>query len=235
MKKKIRKIAAVFLILAVLAGYSGKEAEAAFNTDIVGRVAITSFGEMIDVLEFPPVLDEAEKLWILTSPDGEASFWWRSEANPGRRMDAQICFEAESFVKAGLDSDKLPEEMKGMLDAGRLMMGKQLSREPLVYDGEITPQSSFEQIVKLDRDSIAYHAPMDHYGVAVAEGWAFEWAKDMNTNDKDIVFVLDPKVFLDAGVDADNVEGWIFTKLPMMDDRGRRFEVDKFVKFFDLK
>ena len=234
--KTIRKVIAGILMLGVLGGYSAKRAEAVLITDIIGRVAITSFREMIDALEFPPVLDEDEKLWVLTAPDGEASFWWRGEANAQRHMlDVQICFNAEPFVKAGLELDKLPEEMKGMLDAGRLMMGKQLSWEPLVYDGEITPLGSFERIVKLDRDSIGYHAPMDHFGVSVADGWVFEWAKDMSKNDKDIVFVLDPKVFLDAGVDPDKVEGWTFTKVPMMTDRGRRFEVDKFLKGFDLK
>ena len=238
--KTIRKVIAGILMLGVLGGYSAKRAEAVLITDIIGRVAITSFREMIDALEFPPVLDEEEKMWVLTTPDGEASFWWRSEANPDRHMqDVQICFEAEPFVKAGLDLDKLPEEMKGMLGTGRLMIGKQLSQQPLVYAGEITPLSSFEQIVRLDRYSIGYHAAADHYKVivagSIADGWIFMWAKDMSANDGDIVFALSPKVLIDAGVDPENVEGWTFKKVPMMDERGRNLEVDKFVKGFNLK
>jgi len=234
MKKIFSIIMVVALLLSMLT--AGNEASAAAFTDIVGRVAISSFKEMTDALEFPPALDETLKMWVLTSPDGEASFWWRSEANDNRHMqDVQICFNAEPFVSAGLDLDKLPAEMKVILDTGKLIMGKQLSREALVYNGGITPLSSFEQIVKLDRESISYHAPMDHFGVAVADGCAFEWAKDMSVNDKDIVFVLDPKIFIDAGVDPDKVEGWTFTKIPMMSERGRKFETDKFVKGFDLK
>ncbi|MCL2009088.1 MAG: hypothetical protein FWG71_00900 [Synergistaceae bacterium] len=228
------------LMLGALTAYSTEEAVAALATDIVGRVAISSFSEMIDALEFPPILDEEEKLWVLSTPDGEASFWWRSEANLHRHMlDVQICFEAEPFVNAGLDLDKLPEEMKGMLEAGRLMMGKQLSQGSLVYAGEITPLSSFEQIVRLDRDSIGYHAAADHYKITVAgglsDGWIFMWAKDMSTNAGDIVFALEPTILIGAGVDPDKVEGWTFRKVPMMDERGRNFEVDKFVKAFDLR
>jgi hypothetical protein len=211
-------------------------AEAAFNTDLVGQTAITTFGEMTGALEFPPAADDMDGTWFLTAPDGEAAFWWRKEAKPERMFDVYLCFDAEPFVKAGLDLDKLPMEMKGMLeDRGKLMIGKKLSQKPLEYDGDITPLSSFGQIVKLDRESIGYHAALDHYGVTVADGFVFEWAKDMSKNDKDIVFVLDPKIFIDAGVAPLKVEGWNYAKVPLEDARGRKFEAEKFLKPFDLK
>ncbi|MDR3322278.1 MAG: hypothetical protein LBS93_07495 [Synergistaceae bacterium] len=211
-------------------------AEAAFTTDIVGQAAITSFSEMIGALDFPPAADEMDGVWVLTAPDGDAAFWWRREANDSRVFDAYLCFDAEPFVKAGLDVDKLPMEMKGMLEErGKIMVGKKLSNEPLKYDGEITPISSFEQIVKLDRGAVGYHAALDHYGVTVAEGSLFEWAKDMSKNDKDIVFVVDPKILLDAGVDPTKVEGWAYSTVPLEDARGRKFEAEKFLKPFDLK
>jgi hypothetical protein len=210
--------------------------EAAFNTDLVGQTAITTFGEMTGALEFPPAADDMDGAWVLTAPDGEAAFWWRKEAKPERMFDVYLCFDAEPFVKAGLDLDKLPMEMKEMLeDRGKLMIGKKLSQKPLEYDGDITPLSSFGQIVKLDRESIGYHAALDHYGVTVADGFMFEWAKDMSKNDKDIVFVLDPKIFIDAGVDPLKVEGWNYAKVPLEDARGRKFEAEKFLKPFDLK
>jgi hypothetical protein len=151
-------------------------------------------------------------------------------------FDIYLCFDAEPFVKAGLDLNKLPAEMKGMLaDRGKLMVGKKLSKGPLVYDGEVTALASFEQIVKLDRDSVGYHSALDHYGVTVAEGNLVEWAKDMGKNDKDLVFVLDPKVLIDAGVDSAKVEGWTYATVPLEDSRGRKFEAEKFLKPFNLK
>jgi hypothetical protein len=224
--------------MGTIAAFAAGSAEAAFsfNTDLVGQTAVTTVGEMIDALEFPPAADHMDGAWVLTAPDGEAAFWWRKEEKPERMFDAYLCFDAEPFVNAGLDLDKLPMEMKGMLDdRGKLMIGKKLSREPLKYDGDITPISSFEQIAKLDRESIGYHAALDHYGVTVADGFLFEWAKDMGKNDKDIVFVLDPKIFIDAGVDPVKVEGWSYAKVPLEDARGRKFEAEKFLKPFDLK
>jgi hypothetical protein len=237
MKKMVRKMVAgvLLLLLGGLAFSPAGKSEAAFGTDIIGQSAVTSFKTMIDALEFPPVADEMDNAWVLTAPDGGAAFWWRREASGMRTFDAYLCFDAEPFVKAGLDLSKLPDEMKGMMDRGKLMLGKKLSKEPLVYDGEITPTASFEQIVKLDRESVGYHAALDHYGVTVAEGNLIEWAKDMSKNDKDLVFVLDPKIFIDAGVDPAKVEDWVYDSVPLEDSRGRKFDAEKFLKPFDLK
>jgi hypothetical protein len=76
---------------------------------------------------------------------------------------------------------------------------------------------------------------MDHYGVNLGNGNLFEWAKDMNTNDKDMVFVLNPQPFLDAGVDPARIEGWTFTKVPVDDENGKPVEVDKILKPFDVR
>jgi hypothetical protein len=235
LKNNLCKLAAVILAVTA-AAFAAGGAEAAFSTDLVGKTAITSFGEMISALEFPPAADEADGVWVLTDPDGDAAFWWRREAKPERMYDVYLCFNAEPFINAGLDVKKLPMEMMDMYaDVDRLMVGKKLSAKPLEYAGEVTPVSSFEQIVKLDRESVGYHAALDHYGVTVADGFVFEWAKDMGKNDKDIVFVLDPKVFIDAGVDPSKVEGWAYAKVPLEDARGRKFEAEKFLKPFNLK
>jgi hypothetical protein len=63
----------------------------------------------------------------------------------------------------------------------------------------------------------------------------FEWAKDMSANDKDIVFVLNPKPFIDAGVDPDRVEGWVFARVTVDDESGKPVELDKFLKPFNLR
>jgi hypothetical protein len=224
------------LSAALLAAFGLGKSEAAFNTDIVGQTAVTSFSAMLDALEFPPAADDEMGAWVLSDPDGNAAFWWRKSADDMQTYDTFVCFDAEPFINAGLDISKLPAEMKGMLDdRGKVMVGKKLSKGELKYDGEITPLSSFEQIVKLDRESIGYHAALDHYGITVADGSLFEWAKDMSKNDKDIVFVVDPKILTDAGVDPAKVEGWTYAKVPLEDARGRKFEAEKFLRPFDLK
>jgi hypothetical protein len=62
----------------------------------------------------------------------------------------------------------------------------------------------------------------------------FEWAKDMSTNDKDIVFVLNPEPFIKAGVDPNKIEGWAFAKVTVDDANGKPIEVDKILKPFNI-
>jgi hypothetical protein len=81
---------------------------------------------------------------------------------------------------------------------------------------------------------IGYHGAADHFGVNLGGGNLFEWAKDMSKNDKDIVCVLNPQPFIDAGVDPAMVEGWLFAKVAVEDEKGRPVEVDKFLKPFDI-
>ena len=89
---------------------------------------------------------------------------------------------------------------------GMLMVGTKLGGETLKYSGEVTPLASYEQIVKLKRSSIGYHGALDHYGVNLGGGNLFEWAKDMNTNDKDMVFVLNSEQFINAGLDPNAIK-----------------------------
>ena len=114
------------------------------------------------------------------------------------------------------------------------MVGTKLGTDKLKYSGDPTPLSAYEQIVKLYRESVGYHAALDHYGVSLGDGNMFEWAKDMSTNDKDIVFVLNPEPFINAGVDPDAIEGWVFAKVTV-DVDGKPTEVDKILKPFDLE
>jgi hypothetical protein len=71
--------------------------------------------------------------------------------------------------------------------------------------------------------------------VNLGGGNLFEWAKDMGTNDKDIVFVLNPEPFIAAGVDPGKIRGWDFAKVTVDDANGKPVQVDKILKPFDLQ
>jgi len=202
------------------------------QTDIVGKTSITSFNEVLNKIPNNVVADEMNKGWSLNAPDGSARFIWSKDFSTSPLHDVMLEFDSKPFIDAGLDVSKLPA---GMAYGDKIMVGTKLGKEKLSYTGEVTPLASYEQIVKLKRLSIKYHTALDHYGVDLADGNMFEWAKDMNTNDKDIVYVLNPKVFIDAGVDPQKVAGWVFAKVPIIDKDGKSVEVDKFLKPFDLK
>lgn len=224
MKKKIVLAGTALLFLVVLAGCQ--------QTDVVGNTSITSFDAVLKAVPNQIAEDEINGGWALSAPDGTARFIWSKDYSSGTPHDVMLEVDAKPFIEAGLDLTKLPEEM--VID-DKIMVGTMLGDEKLTYSGEVTPLASYQQIVNLKRDHIKYHTALDHYGVDLGDGNMFEWAKDLNTNDKDIVFVLNPQIFIDAGVDPEKVEGWVFAKVSTEDEDNKPIEVDKFLKPFSIK
>lgn len=202
------------------------------QSDVVGKVAKTSFETVLKTIPDQVKSDEMNGGWSLSAPDNSARFIWSKDYSKSPIHDVMLEFDAAPFIAAGLDVSKLPE---GIAFEDKIMVGTKLGNDELKYSGEATPFSSFEQIVKLYRKSIGYHEVLDHYGVDLSGGNKFEWAKDMSTNDKDIVFVLNPEMFIEAGVNPDQVEGWVYASVEMKDDSGKTIEMKKFLKPFDLK
>lgn len=224
MKKKFLMIAVSLMLILSLA--------ACADTDVVGAESVTSFEEVLGAMDNNIAEDEMNGGWALTSPDGSERFIWSKDYSAGTPHDLMLEFDAQPFIDAGLDVSKLPS---GILIEDKIMVGSNLGDDELTYDGDATPLASYEKLVELYRERVKYHADLDHYGVDVGDGNMFEWAKDMGTNDKDIVFVVDPKMFTDAGVDPTKVEGWIFAKVKVMDEDGKPIEVDKFLKPFSIQ
>lgn len=222
--KKITLISLSLTGMLLLAGCS--------KNDIVGEKSITSFNEVLNALPNNVAADEMNGGWALISPDGSERFIWSKDFSSGTPHDVMLEFDAKPFIDAGLDISKLPADM---IIEDKIMVGASLGDEKLTYKGDATPLESYKKIVELNRELIKYHADLDHYGITIGDGNLFEWAKDMKTNDKDIVFVLNPEMFIDAGVDPNKVEGWVFGKVKVMDENGKKIEVDKFLKPFDIQ
>lgn len=202
------------------------------QSDVVGNTAKTSFKSILDAVPEQVTEDEMNGGWSLSAPDNTARFIWSKDYSKSPLYDVMLEFDATPFINAGLDVSKLPV---GLAFEDKIMVGAKLGKDTLKYEGEATPEASFNQIVKLYRESIGYHEVLDHYGVDLGNGNKFEWAKDMKTNDKDIVFVVDPQVFIEAGVNPDKVEGWAYKSVQVKDKSGKQIEVMKFLKPFDLQ
>jgi hypothetical protein len=222
-------IAAVITALLALSGCQ--------KLDVVGNASIVSFKALLEAMPDKVAYDEKMAGWSLTAPDGSTQFIWSRDFSKSGMHDVMIDFDAQPFIDAGLDTNKLPKDEMILYYNGRIMVGSKLGKEELAYKGEATPLASYEHIVRLKRNSVKYHAQFDHYGVEVDGecGHIFEWAKDMGKNDKDIVFVLEPSIFTDAGVDPEKIEGWVFGKVTVMDAYGNDITVDKILKPFDIK
>lgn len=224
MKKKYILTSILLVMMLIFASCS--------KLDVIGNKSIISFKEVLSAMPDKIAVDEVNGGWTLTAPDNSIKFFWSKDFSKSKIYDAMLEFDAQPFIDAGLDINKLPD---GIVYEDKLVVGRELSSESLTYDGEASPLASYEKIVELKRDSVSYHAALDHYGIDLAGGHLFEWARDMSKNDKDIVFVLNPQVFIDAGVDPEKVEGWVFAKVETMDADGKKIEVDKFLKPFNLK
>ncbi len=202
------------------------------SLDVIGSGSVASFESLLNAVPGGAQADDENGGWSITAPDGSSRFIWSRDYSKSPQYDIMIEFDAQPFLDAGLDVAKLPDSVA--YDENKLLVGTRLGTDELKYNGEATPLLSFEQIVRLYRSSIGYHSELNHYGVSLTNGNMFEWAKDMNTNDKDIVFVLNPEPFLNAGVDPNTIEGWKFAKVTVHMD-GKPVEVDKLLKPFDLK
>ena len=243
MHKKFKLIAVVAVSLVVILSLT-----ACASLDVVGKQSIASFDEVLKTATDKVKADELNVGWALTSPDDSVRFVWSEDYSIAPLHDVMLEFDAQPFLDAGLDPEKLPEnyvfyegDVMGGMGGKMLMVGKDLGSDKLTYTGDPTPLKAYEQIVNKYRDSINYHTTLDHYGVKLGDGNMFEWAKDMKTNgydksdqDKDIVFVLNPEPLVAAGVDPAKVKGWVYAQVPI-EENGETTQVWKFLKPYNLK
>lgn len=204
-------------------------------TDVVGKVSITSFEEMTNNLPEAVTTDDANGGWSIKSPNGER-FVWSKDFSAEGKPDFMMEFDVKPFIAAGLDPTKLDTKTYLFDSMGSmLMVHSEQGADKFKNDSTTKPMDTFKEIVKTHRDSINYHETLDHYGIIFGGGNMFEWAKDITTNDKDMVFVLNPQPLIDAGLDPTKVEGWIFAKVEVKDANGKKEIVDKLLKPYNLK
>lgn len=224
MKKKI-----VTASLAIIVAFG---LVACQSTDVVGKVSVTSFEAVVNKLGDKVAFDQQNNAWALTSPTGERFLLGKDFSGS---LDTRHEFDAQPFLNAGLDPAKLPADIYAYdQGANKITVNGELGSDKFNYSGEPKVLDTFKELLRTHRSSIGYHEKLDHYGIAMGNGNMLEWAKDMSKNDKDLVFVLNPEPFIQAGVDPTKVEGWVFAKVEVKDDNGKPIQVDKFLKPFNL-
>ncbi|MEI7884916.1 MAG: hypothetical protein WCI30_06150 [Clostridia bacterium] len=226
MKKIIIIIAALFVALSITACQS---------LDVVGTGAITSFTEVAKNLSEPISSDPVNNGWSLAAPGGER-FVWSKDFSAKGMSDLMMEFDIQPFLAAGLQPEKLDKNIY-LYDklANKLMVHAELGDTQFKSASSTDPLATFKEIVTAYRTSVNYHEKLDHYNIAFGGGNMFEWAKNLTTNDKDIVFVLNPATLISAGVDPLKVEGWVFAKVEIKNAQGDKELVDKLLKPYNLQ
>ncbi len=216
LKKVLFLVAAATLLLSFAACSS---------LDVVQKDSVRAFGEVLSTL---PATEYDLHRWKLTAPDGDAWFIFDN-------MSMDMVADAAPFIAAGLDISKLENAGEHNINPGTdSIYFSSPGLDMLNQNVKDTALAQFETDVKALSSSIGYHTALGHYNIALSGGNMFEWAKDMVSNDKDIVFVLNPEPLIAAGVDPNNIEGWTFAKVTV-DIDGKPAEVDRLLKPFDLK
>ncbi len=239
-KTKLISLGAVVLALALTACSGGVK-----SLDVVGTQSVSSFNEMLEIIPDKVSADEVNVGWALAAPDNSVRFIWSEDYSRAPIHDVMLELDAQPFLDAGLNSEKLPDNYslyESELTGGMvLMVGRKLGNDKLTYSSSPTPLSAYQQLADKYRDAINYHTSLDHYGVMLGDGNMFEWARDMTTNtfdksnqDKDIVFVLNPEPLIAASVNPEKIEGWKYAQVEA-EVNGKKTQVWKFLKPFDLK
>lgn len=234
---KSNQTSMIFKLLLVIAGLAlfSVASYAAFSLDLVAKVAVTSFEALVKSIPGKVVLDTEKGGWAISGLDRKDRIILSndfSRSNP----DIALEFDAAPFVKAGLDVSKLPSgQYQFNKTTGKLTLPFEYGKDKFGVDAQKSVLNTFKQIVKTHRKIIGYHEVLDHYGIALGDGNMFEWAKDLSTNDKDMVFVLNPQPLINAGVNPDKVTEWVFGKVQIKDENGKPVTVDKFLKPFNIR
>ena len=208
-------------LIAILAGCTAQPVVETPQVEVEVDPSITSFEALTASVEWV----EINGAYVLTAPDQSVSLSIAQSFTA--ENDVVMSVDATPFIAAGLDVTKLPE---GLFVDGRLNYVTLL--EGNASYSKVT--DAFTDIVAFNPDLVGYHAALDHYGLSLQDGNVFEWAADVNTNDKDIVFVLNPQILIDAGTNVEAIDGWIFAEVEVMAQDGSMKMVPKLLKPFDL-
>lgn len=225
--KKILMITSIAIIALSLS--------ACKSADVIAQGAQKSFDSLVlaNLLAVETTEQDSATFWKIQSPS--APFLLLSNDASASTRDAVISIDARDFISAGLDTAKLP--VTHVYDAASNRIEIPADFGDTAYKNPSTSKISetFSSLLTTYRDRVGYHEVLDHFGIGLGGGNMFEWAKDINTNDKDIVFVLNPTPFIEAGVDPVKVSNWIFTKVEVTDKAGLPEKVDKFLMPFNLQ
>lgn len=204
------------------------------STDVIAGSAVTSFGAMAnnDAVQSQAAVSDGAEFWRLQA--SEAAVFVLAK-NADSDLDIALELDATPFINAGLNPSLLSEERYSFdPETSRLSVVSNLGDTELGGAPGDSVEKTFEQWVKGYRKSIGYHAPMDHFGISLGDGNMLEWAKTLESNDKDLVFVLNPEPLIQAGVDPAKLETWVFGEVEVMDEAGKAVMVEKFLMVYSF-
>jgi hypothetical protein len=228
------------LVLAIALAGIGILLSACVETDVVAQFGQSSFASLVGRLGSQVlVADGAYRMGV--SSAAELTIVRRT---PGTAQRLQLNLAAAPFVEAGLDTSRLLDQpgLRFEVAGERLLLhfewpapaGARGGAPEAAQGADSAVADYFNYLVGAHRERLGYHAQFDHYGLDLGAGMMFEWAKDTQANDKDVVFVLEPAPLVAAGLVPERVQGWVFAPVEMMAADGSKVTVQKLLRIYDL-
>lgn len=227
---KTNRLFAAIGLLALLAAAALSAFTVTGALDIIGRWSVPAFEAILEAM--PENLSEEPVYggWGINVQGSSAKFIFRSATAVKEGYDLAFVLDAAPFIAAGADIARLAG---ASISEGKIYLGTDLT--DAINGSEASgPVDVYRAILSANRSGIKYHAEMGHFGISLGGGNMFEWAKDPGSNRLDVVFVLNPEPFKEAGADINSIEGWALAKVTVMDELGRMVPVDRLVKAADL-
>lgn len=216
----------LFLLIGISALSLGA-LSACQSTDVIANQSIDSFKSLVDAMA--PQADAQLPGYRISAPDQSVTLLYSSNLSQTQGNDVELIADLTPFIAAGLDTTLMPE---GLVENGQLVLGQSLKDADAAKDDAV---SALETLIVANRDILGFHESLGHYNISLGNGNLFEWAKDASANDKDMVFVLDPQIFIDAKADPAKIAGWTYAEVMVMDKNGNEVKVMKLLKPFNLQ
>lgn len=234
---KIKKIAIVFGFSIMVFALSGCQRTITGNE--TADNGLNSFNAIVEANPEKKGFHSALQHWGFALPTGEKFEW--SKDMSANKADFAMVMLADPLVEAGLDIDKLDKnewlyETAGKDDMGvdlpnRLIKPYNVSDKKEVSNGS---EDSMRRLLKTDTNIIKYHEEQQHYRLILGTN-EVQWTEKLGINDADMIFVLEAKPLIEAGLDVAKLEGsgWIFREASK-ENMGMGESPDQLVKIYDI-
>lgn len=187
--------------------------------------AVRTFGDVMAVLP----AEEKDGWFQLTAPDNDAKFVFSNDC-------VWMAVDAAPFIAAGMDAatlENIRESIFYKSDIGFSLPGWDM----LNRNVKDTALAQFEADIRYFKvaetdETFRINFADDHN--TRLDSAVFEWAKDIEQGECDVIFTLNAEPLIAAGVQPEKVEGWEPVQISVEVD-GKIEQVWRFRKSFDLR
>ena len=172
--------------------------------DVIKNHSLKSFTDISVSMPESVFFDPENSCWVVSAPDKSARFMLQQQE---RSIALVLEFAAEDFLGAGLSVDNLPREVTYHPQRHTLSIYENISAvDDLPTEAGIL--AVIESVINADRRRFGYHSFGDHYGIEIGAGNFFMWARDRESNQNTVAFMLSAGMFSESAVKLENIKGW---------------------------